>query len=155
MLDRLSVRRALDPLPPAEDRLHTDGKLSEAERLGQVVVGTDREPGHLVRLLGLRGQHQHRGPAVPLDPRADLETIHPRKHQVEDHEVGTGLGVSTKGLGTVGGDDDVISLAPETGPNSFGDRVLVLDDEHGLSSHDVIVSTPPRPQRLRGVEKSW
>ena len=42
------------------------------------------------------------------------------------------FGVLAERLGAVGRDHDLVPLALETGPNGFGDRVLVLDDEHGL-----------------------
>src|SRR6185437_3646540 len=52
------------------------GQLPKAEWLRQVVVGADRAPGDLVRLLGPGSQHQHRGPAIALDLLADLEAVH-------------------------------------------------------------------------------
>ena len=42
----------LHPLHPPQDRLHPGGELPQAERLREVVVGADREPGDLVGLLG-------------------------------------------------------------------------------------------------------
>ena len=65
------------------------------------------------------------------------------------------FGMLPERLGAVGGDDHVVALALEAGPNGFGDGVLVLHDEHGLSCHGVIVSTGSRAASGRGMEKSW
>jgi hypothetical protein len=90
-----------------------------------------------------------------LDPRADLEAIHPRQHQIEHDQVGAMFRMSAECIRAVGRDDHVIALTLETGSNGFGDRVLVLDDEHGLGCHGVIVSTAPRAAGGWVMEKSW
>jgi hypothetical protein len=63
--------------------------------------------------------------------------------------------VSAERIGPIGRDDDVIALALETSSNGFSDRVLVLDDEHGLGCHGTIVSTAPGAAADRVMEKSW
>jgi hypothetical protein len=65
------------------------------------------------------------------------------------------FGMSADRVGPIGRDDHLVALALETGSNGFGDRVLVLDDEHGLGSHGVIVSTAPGAASASGMEKSW
>ncbi len=123
------------PVHPAQDRLHAGGELAEAERLREVVVGADREPGDLVGLLGLGGEHQDRRPGHALDLLADLEPVHPRQHQVQDHEVGTMLGVEPDRPGSVARDEDREPLALEPGAHGLGDGFLVVDDEHGMVGH--------------------
>src|SRR5204862_1772303 len=44
----------------AEHRLETSGQRARAEWLGEKVVGTKLEDAHLVVLVALRGQHDHR-----------------------------------------------------------------------------------------------
>jgi hypothetical protein len=148
----------LDPLHPPKDRADPDGELPEAERLGEVVVRPDREPGHLVRLFGLRGQHQDGGPSVALDPLADLEAVHPGEHQVEHDQVGLVLAGGLDRFGTIGRDDDPVALALEPGSDRLGDRFLVVDDQHGLLAHRPMVrgrlrgrSRPPMEKSLRGT----
>ena len=135
-LDRSAgLDRALDAVHAAQDRFHPDGQLAQAERLREVVVGADGEPGHLVGLLGPGGQHQDGRPAVALDLLADLEPVHPRQHQVQDDQIGMVLGVRRDRLGAVGGGDDAVSLGLEPGPHRFRDRLLVVDDEDRLLAH--------------------
>ena len=60
------------------------------DRLGEEIVGAGLEPLHLVRRLVERRDHDHRhvhGPGRALDAAADLEAVHARHHDVEQHHV--------------------------------------------------------------------
>ena len=136
---RLLILHAFDPFDPPQDRADPDGQLAQAERLREVVVGADREARDLVGLLGLRRQHQDRGPPVPLDPLADLQTVHAREHEVEHDEIGLMFEVRFDRLRAVERDDDPVALALESGAHRLRDRRLVVDDQHGLLAHRPIV----------------
>ena len=56
------------------------------ERLRQVVVGADLEPGQAVGLLAERGDHDHRQLRARPDPAAERQPVDARQHQVEDDE---------------------------------------------------------------------
>src|SRR6266511_4871054 len=73
---RLGRVRLLDAVRPAEDRSDPSRQLAQAERLRQVIVGADCEPGHLVGLLRPSGEHEHRYPVAPLEFLAYLEPVH-------------------------------------------------------------------------------
>src|SRR3712207_6302689 len=49
---------------PAQERAHAASELERRERLRDVVVGAELEAVHLVRLLGLGGQHDDRDRAL-------------------------------------------------------------------------------------------
>ena len=134
-LDRLVVHGPRDPVATPQDRLHPHGQLAEAERLGQVVVGADGEPGDLVRLLGPGRQHQHGRPSVALDLRADLQPVHPGSIRSRTTRSGRCSACRRIASGPSDATTTSVALALETGPDGFGDRVLVLDDEHGWSGH--------------------
>ena len=73
---------------PAQDRLHPGGHLPGAERLGDVVVGTDPQAHELVDLLGAGGDqddvHVAEGPHLAQH----LKPVNAGQHHVKQHQVG-------------------------------------------------------------------
>ncbi len=89
MLDDLDRLRAA--FAPPLQRLQPLDQHLDAERLGDVIVGTQREADDLVGLLGLGGEHQNRNVARPFAGSqlpAHFQTVEDRQHQVEDDQVG-------------------------------------------------------------------
>ncbi len=63
------------------------------DRLGEEIVGARLQPAHAVGGLIERGHHDHRdvvGYRVGLELAADLEAVHVRHHDVEQHDVAFG-----------------------------------------------------------------
>ena len=116
-------------LDPTQQRRDAGDQLPHAERLGEVVVGADAEPGQHVGLLDARGQHDHRHRTVGLDPPADLEAVVPGEHHVEDDEVGLVLAVRRDRARPVVRPDDVVPLGDEPVGDRLVDHRVVLDDE--------------------------
>jgi hypothetical protein len=104
---------------PAEERSDASHELLGLEGLRHVVVGTRLEPHHLVDGVGLRGEHEDRNRAPGTDLAAELESVHPRKHHVEDDEIRV-LRVDQRGdfLGGLGRSDS-IPLALEGHPHDL------------------------------------
>ncbi len=98
---RLGRLPACGRLGAAEQRPHAGQQLHHAERLGQVVVGAQVEPVGLVELVAL-GREHHDGdvPCGRLAPQAaqHREAVHIGQHDVEEHEVGNGLGAGVEEL---------------------------------------------------------
>ena len=97
-------------LGSAQRRLDAAGELAQRERLGDVVVGAQLQPHHLVDLLGLGRQHDDRHRAAAAQPPADLEAVEPREHEVEHDEIERLLLEALQRLAAVGGLDDVVAL---------------------------------------------
>ena len=71
-------RRRLAPMA-AQDRLDPGQQLGAAERLGDVVVGTDLEPDDAVDLVALGREDDHRrGDALAAQDAEDLDAAHAR-----------------------------------------------------------------------------
>ena len=70
-----------------EDRLHPRNELAWREGLREVVVGADLEPDDAVRLLVARGEHQDRHLRLLPHRPADVEAVHPRQPDVEQHHL--------------------------------------------------------------------
>ena len=112
------------------------------------------ESRDLIGLLGLRRQHQDRGPPIPLDLLTDLQTVHPGKHQVEHDQIGLVLAVCFDRLRAVQRDDHSVALALEAGADRLRDRLLVVDDQHGLLAHGAIVRGRCGGRGAGSMEKS-
>jgi len=87
-LERQRPWRLRGPAPTApEDGTDAGGEFARAERLGDVVVRADREPDDFVRLLGPGREHHHvdRGGGAQLAEY--LETVQPRKHDVQHDDI--------------------------------------------------------------------
>ena len=86
-LDRLLLGRLAAHPRAAQGGFDAAAELAHRERLGDVVVGADLEPGDLVGLAALRGQHDDRHLAARAQLAADLDAVELGQHQVEDDEV--------------------------------------------------------------------
>jgi hypothetical protein len=115
----------------AGERPEPHDELSKLERLGEVVVGAELEPGGLVVDPVGSGEHEDRDTAAGGDHSpGDLVAGGAGDVAVEDREV---VGVDAEQLqggvavaGDVGGD----RLQPETVADGFGQVGLVLHDQH-------------------------
>ena len=127
--------RAGGRVDPPQDRLHPCDQLSHAERLGEVVVGADRQADDEVGLVVAGGEHQHRYVAVALDAPAHLQAVEAGEHQVE-HAPGRGATSAARSTpeGPSRATVDLEALAAQPGRHRVGDRRLVLDDQDA-SSH--------------------
>ena len=73
---------------PAQQCLHSRQQFGQRERLGQVIVCAEFETEDTVELGRFGGQHQDgRAAPAPAQGFADLQTVQPRHHQVEDQQV--------------------------------------------------------------------
>ena len=90
--------------PPAQHGADAGDQLARGERLGDVVVGADLEPDHLVDLAVLGGQHDDRHLRLGPHRAADLGAGQAGQHQVEQDQVGTGAVELGERLGPGAGD---------------------------------------------------
>jgi hypothetical protein len=80
-----------------KELLHAEHEFARAERLGNVVVGTDLEADNAIGLCGFRSEHDDRnrcGRRIAAKQAADIEPIDLREHEVEHDErgpIGAGL----------------------------------------------------------------
>src|SRR3954451_10409641 len=74
-------------LAAAQLRSYAAEQLAHREGLGDVVVGADLEPDHLVDLGVLGGEDDDRYGAARAHVAADVEAAGPRHHDVEDQQV--------------------------------------------------------------------
>ena len=117
--------------PTAVERAQPQHELAQLERLGQVVVGADLEPGRLVvETIGGREHEDRDAAARGDDPPGDLVAGGPGDVAVEHGDV---VGVDAQQLergvavaGDVGGD----RLEPQPVADGLGEVELVLDDQH-------------------------
>jgi hypothetical protein len=101
-------------------------------RLGDVVVGADLEPDHLVGLGRARGEHHDRHARrrfCRADATTHLEPAKSRQHQVEDHRRRTLALDERKAELAVGRLEDLESFRLEIHAHQLADVALVLDDQ--------------------------
>src|SRR5437899_340467 len=80
-----------------EQGTHAAPELADRERFRDVVVGAELEAEHFVQLLATRRQHDDRNARLRAETLADLQTVEPREHHVEHHEVHVLLGEGPHG----------------------------------------------------------
>jgi len=115
----------------AQQGFHAARQLAEAERLGQVVIGSDLESDHLVHLVGASGEEQDRDPGLAPDPPADLEPVDPGQTDVEQDELGRDLAEARDSLLASRNDAHCVALAFERDLDPAGNGRFVLDDHDG------------------------
>ena len=123
----------------AEDRLDPGQQLGAAERLGDVVVGTDLQPHDTVDLVALGRQDDHRrGHALAAEDAEDLDAAHAREHHVEQDEVESLVPGGIERGFAVGGRRYLVALARQV----EGERLRSVDrPRRGAAG---VASVPPR-----------
>ena len=95
----------------AEERLDARDQLPPAEGLRDVVVRAQVETQDDVLLLALGGQHQDRHlQAVLADGPADLITVHPGQHDVEQDQAGVARQRQVEAVLAMLGGQDFVAL---------------------------------------------
>ncbi len=61
------------------------------KRLRQIIVGAQFQPHDAVHVFAARGQHEHRHLALLAKPLENLETVNAGEHDIEHHQVDSGL----------------------------------------------------------------
>ena len=76
----------------AAERLHPGQQLTDAERLGHIVIGTDGQAADLILLLPLGAQDDNADLLIgAADGLAEREAIHARQHHVQNGRIAAGL----------------------------------------------------------------
>ncbi|MNW61879.1 hypothetical protein D3C74_399690 [compost metagenome] len=109
----------------AQQRPDAGEQLGEAERLGHVVVGAGIEADHQVDLVGTRGEDQDRcRQTLVADLTCDVQAVHVREAQIQDHDVDTARGVDRSLTSSM--HDHVVTLPRQRTRQRFGNRRVVL-----------------------------
>ncbi len=99
---RLALAAAARQLAAAQQRADALDQQALRERLLDVVVGAHAQAQHLVDLVVLGGEEDHRHGALLPELAEQLHAVHARHLDVEDGEVGGMLGEPAQRLGAVG-----------------------------------------------------
>jgi hypothetical protein len=131
------VREHLEP----RQVLHPRDQRDVVDRLRQKVVGSGLEPLHPVGGLIERGDHDHRDmlrARLDFQPPADLKTVHPGHHHVEQNHVGPLARADMQRLGTAPRRAHLEIFGCEPRFEKFHIGVDVVDDKnacgHGLAT---------------------
>ena len=116
-IDSSSARLAAHPRAP-QRRFDAAAELAHRERLGDVVVGADLEPGDLVGLAAFRGQHDDRHLAARAQLAADFDPVELGQHQVEDDQVEAALLEALQGFAAVERGGDVVAVLAQRDSSS-------------------------------------
>ncbi len=109
---------------------HPREKLRHAERLCDVIVGTEIERRYLARLVAAAREHDDRDVFVaPADHPKKLDALDVRKAEVEDDQVGVLVQQLEPGF-AVGGLQDVMPLRAQPHTQELADGRLIVDDQH-------------------------
>jgi glycopeptide antibiotics resistance protein len=119
------------PSAPAVQRPKTEHQFAQVERLREVVVGTELEPGGLVIEAVGRGEHQDRHPAAcGHDVRGDFVAGGPRDVAIEDRNVVRVDAQQLKGGVAVASDIGRDRLEAKPVPDGLRHVGLILDNQH-------------------------
>jgi hypothetical protein len=112
---------------------HARQELSQAERLGDVILGAELEPHHLVHLGATGAEHDDRhGGLLGAQVPHHLETVHPGQHHVQNHEVYAASGGALQPLVAVDRHLHLVAFGFEIHTQTEGNALIVLDDQDPL-----------------------
>src|SRR5262245_47351120 len=149
-LDALDFRRF--GLQDAAQRDANAGQqFLRAERLGHIVVGTDVERRHLVRLAAARRQNDDRHLRMLADPAAYLDTFQIWQTEIQDDQVGRMVDVDGGARGFRAGAHDihVVTARSQEGRDRPLNGHIVVNQQdphrarHGTSAGTTIVKQAP------------
>jgi hypothetical protein len=110
-------------------------QLAHFERFGHIVVRAKLETDDHVDGVALRGEHDDRhARTLGTQPAADVEPAHAREVHVEDDQVRVLLASEIETLDARCRLDERVVLGARRKAHDFATRLVVLDDENGLSS---------------------
>jgi hypothetical protein len=104
-------------------------ELGHLEGLAKVVVGARFEAHDDVDRVAAGGEHDDRDRGFPPDRAADLETVEPRQHDVEEDEVRGVRPPAFEGHDAVGGRQDLEAGRPKAERGDLANGGVVLDDQ--------------------------
>ena len=110
----------------------------EVERLRQIVVGPGLETGDDVVGVAAGGDHDDWHVGRASDRATHLETVHARKHDVDQHDLGTFDPKDLERVLTVGRLEHAPPLVFERQFDDGAYRVVVLDREYSCFHHAIV-----------------
>ena len=133
----------------AQDGAHARQELGDRKRLGDVIVGAEFEPEHLVGLRRARRQHDdRRGVRARAQLAADVEAVLLRQHDVENHEIGREAGGAGESLVAVRRRLHFVAFELEVVTQTEQHLRFVLDHQNAL--HDGL---PPQARVRMGPRR--
>ena len=130
-------------IPTAEYGADTCDELARIERLGEIVVRSEFEPGDAVVVIAARGQHQHGNVGAAAQARKNFKTVQPWHHHVEDDEIERFCFDARERLAAVLCVMEGETLGVEILAEHLHERAVVVDDQnlrHGFTDR-----MPPSP----------
>jgi len=105
-------------------------KFEEAERLGDVVVGTHAQAADLIEFFAFGGEQENRRRAVFLAQRfQDAETIELGQHDIENSQVGLDVRKHPQAGDTVMRDFHVVALNLKVISKAVGEVTIIFDEK--------------------------
>ena len=120
---------------PAKLAAYTGRQLLHAEGLGDVVVRPHAQAQHLVALLALGGQHDHRQVAPLPDAQHGGQPVQPGHHHVHEDQPQVGVQRLVQRLHAVVGPKDPPALLLQGGGDGPYDLTVVVHYQYGLLAH--------------------
>ena len=113
----------------AQHGAHAGEQFARVERLGQIIVRAQLQPGDPVGLLAHRGQHDDRHRGLAAQPAGEIGAAFAGEHEVKHDEVELALRPQSAALAGVLRGGDAEALALEEAGEQVTDFAVIVDDE--------------------------
>ncbi len=116
----------------AQHGLHPRHQRDLVHRLGEIFVGPRFQSDDDVLRIALGGDQDDRGErqgGILLEPAADLDTVEPRHHHVEQDQVRKMLSRRSQRRFAVGGLHDLVTIRLEPRVEDVAVRLVVVNDK--------------------------
>jgi hypothetical protein len=110
---------------------HPRQQLTYAEGLAHVVIGTSVQCGNLIPFLAPGRQDDDRDGAPFSEPPDNLEPVHIREAEIENHHVGLSGGRFNETCPSRNGLKEAVSPVPQGRAEEALDLRIVFDDKDG------------------------
>jgi hypothetical protein len=124
---------AAAPLAPPKKRTYPREELVVCEWLNEIVVGPRIKPGDAVGNGVARGEHQDRQIRSVSQAPADLHSVDPREHDVEDDEIRRPIARGNKRAWTIRRGVHGVALVDQSPPQRRCEASVVVDHEDAFA----------------------
>jgi hypothetical protein len=129
----VAARPLLAELRPTQQRLDPRLQFTGAERLAQVIIGTQLQADDPVGLVGTGGEHddRHMGLArVLANPAAKAEAVLVGQHHIEDHQVARRLVQGLAKPGAIRRGAHLETRTAEVSVQQLANLLVVVDQQN-------------------------
>ena len=135
----------------ADGSPHPGQQFIRAEGLGEIVVSPQIQSGNLILLMGTGGNHHHRQGSPAAELAQNIQTVHIRQTQIQNHQIRAVGGDHGHGLRAAAHPHGFIAVGGQHGGNKMGNALFVFNDQNFFANIHRVSSLTRGRQKINSA----